>query len=84
MFGVVSFCQSFSPHGLKVSDTFDECGFHGLVVPELQRRGIYKLDYAPGTLREKLFSFGQARLPSSHPAARVRSTTSGGGDPAAS
>ena len=41
-----------------------------LVIPELQRRGIYKTDYAPGTLREKLT--GRARLPASHPAARVR------------
>jgi len=35
-----------------------------LVVPELQRRGVYKLDYMPGTLREKLFGPGQAHLPS--------------------
>ena len=41
-----------------------------LVVPELRRRGVYKTGYAPGTLREKLS--GQARLPDSHPAARVR------------
>ncbi|HEY8289078.1 MAG TPA: LLM class flavin-dependent oxidoreductase, partial [Acetobacteraceae bacterium] len=43
-----------------------------LVVPELQRRGVYKHDYAPGTLREKLYGPGRARLPESHPAARVR------------
>jgi FMN-dependent oxidoreductase (nitrilotriacetate monooxygenase family) len=43
-----------------------------LVVPELQRRGVYKLDYALGTLREKLNGAGRARLPSTHPAARVR------------
>jgi alkanesulfonate monooxygenase len=47
--------------------------FAQLVVPELQRRGVYKIDYAPGTLREKVFGPGQARLPSSHPAARFRS-----------
>lgn len=41
------------------------------VVPELQTRGLYKHDYAPGTLREKLFGRGP-RLPSSHPAAAVR------------
>ena len=29
-----------------------------LVVPELQRRGVYKHEYAPGTLREKLFGRG--------------------------
>jgi hypothetical protein len=40
-------------------------------VPELQRRGIYKRDYAPGTLREKLFGAGP-RLPESHPGARYR------------
>ena len=40
------------------------------VIPELQRRGVYKTAYAPGTLREKLT--GRARLPASHPAARVR------------
>ncbi len=41
-----------------------------LVVPELQRRGIYKQDYAPGTLRAKLT--GADRLPESHPAAGFR------------
>ena len=46
-----------------------------LVVPELQRRGVYKLDYAPGTLREKLYGPGRARLPDSHPAARTRQET---------
>lgn len=46
-----------------------------LVVPELQRRGVYKLDYAPGTLREKLYGAGRARLPDSHPAARTRQET---------
>ncbi len=42
-----------------------------LVVPELQSRGLFKRDYAPGTFREKLFGRGP-RLPSSHPAAAVR------------
>ncbi len=42
------------------------------VVPLLQERGVYKRDYAPGTLREKLYGEGRARLPGSHPAARVR------------
>ena len=42
-----------------------------LVVPELQARGLYKHDYAPGTLREKLFGAGP-RLPANHPAALVR------------
>ena len=42
-----------------------------LVVPELQRRGVYKEAYAPGTLREKLFGGGRM-LPPSHPAASFR------------
>ena len=46
--------------------------FVGLVVPELQRRGVYKREYHPGTLREKLFGAGRARLASPHPAARYR------------
>ena len=41
------------------------------VVPELQRRGVYRTAYEPGTLRHKLFGRG-ARLPNSHPAARFR------------
>jgi len=41
-------------------------------VPELQRRGVYKLDYRPGTLREKLFGPGRAHLALPHPAARYR------------
>ena len=45
--------------------------FVELVIPELQRRGVYKREYAPGTLREKLF--GQtARLGADHPAQLYR------------
>ncbi len=43
-----------------------------LLVPELQRRGRYKVEYRPGTLRQKLFPNGGARLPESHPAAASR------------
>ena len=46
--------------------------FVDLIVPELQRRGRYKLDYAPGTLREKFYGPGRARLSADHPAARFR------------
>jgi alkanesulfonate monooxygenase len=42
-----------------------------LVVPELQERGAFKRDYAPGTFREKLFGRGP-RLPGNHPAGAVR------------
>jgi hypothetical protein len=44
--------------------------FIDLVVPILQERGVYKRDYRPGTLRDKLF--GHARLPATHPAAAHR------------
>ncbi|HET6183373.1 MAG TPA: LLM class flavin-dependent oxidoreductase [Acetobacteraceae bacterium] len=46
--------------------------FVDLIVPELQRRGAFKTEYAPGTLREKLYGPGRARLPGTHPAAKVR------------
>lgn len=46
--------------------------FVNLVIPELQARGSYKLDYEPGTLREKLFEAGQPTLPGRHPAAGYR------------
>ena len=46
--------------------------FIELVVPRLQARGAYKERYAPGTLREKLFPQGGARLPAVHPAAAYR------------
>jgi long-chain alkane monooxygenase len=51
--------------------------FVELIVPELQRRGVYKREYRPGTLREKLYGPGRARLPQSHPSAayRYNSTT---------
>ncbi|HVI86923.1 MAG TPA: LLM class flavin-dependent oxidoreductase [Dongiaceae bacterium] len=37
-----------------------------LLVPELQKRGAYKTEYAPGTLRQKLFGRGP-RLAADHP-----------------
>ena len=42
------------------------------VVPVLQKRGLMQEDYAEGTLREKLFGKGQARLLDRHPASRYR------------
>ena len=41
------------------------------VVPELQRRGVYRTAYEPGTLRDKLFGRGP-RLPGTHRAAQYR------------
>jgi FMN-dependent oxidoreductase (nitrilotriacetate monooxygenase family) len=46
--------------------------FVEMVVPELQRRGVFKTEYREGTLREKLYGRGRARLPASHPAAAYR------------
>jgi alkanesulfonate monooxygenase len=43
-----------------------------MLVPELTRRGRYKAAYAEGTLREKLFGAGRARLSTPHPAAQYR------------
>jgi len=51
-------------------ETFSD--FVDLVVPELQRRGVYKEAYRPGTLREKFYGAGRAHLPEAHPAARHR------------
>jgi FMN-dependent oxidoreductase (nitrilotriacetate monooxygenase family) len=51
--------------------------FVELVIPEMQRRGIYKVDYRPGTLREKLYGAGRWRLPDVHPVADFRFKTSG-------
>ncbi|WP_426115536.1 LLM class flavin-dependent oxidoreductase [Massilia sp. PWRC2] len=42
-----------------------------LIVPELQRRGRYRTDYAAGTLREQLLGAGP-RLPLTHPGRQVR------------
>ena len=46
--------------------------FVELIVPELQRRGVFKREYQPGTLREKLYGPGRARLSQNHPAAIYR------------
>lgn len=46
--------------------------FVDLVVPALQERGLFKAEYAEGTLRQKLFGGESGRLPASHPAAAFR------------
>ncbi|CAH2602416.1 Dimethyl-sulfide monooxygenase [Rhodovastum atsumiense] len=46
--------------------------FVDLVVPELQNRGVFKTEYAPGTLREKLQGPGRAHLPAEHVGASFR------------
>jgi len=42
------------------------------VVPVLQKRGLYRTSYDTGTLRERFFESGTARLPDSHPGAAFR------------
>jgi long-chain alkane monooxygenase len=54
-------------------ETFSDIVTH--LVPELQKRGRYKCDYASGTLREKLFG-GGPRLPKTHVGARYRNLPS--------
>ena len=46
--------------------------FIDLVIPELQRRGSYKTAYDNGSLREKFFPEGGARLPERHVGASYR------------
>jgi long-chain alkane monooxygenase len=50
----------------------DIVDFVDMVVPELQRRGVYKTSYEEGTLREKLYGKGRRYLPDDHPAANYR------------
>ncbi len=50
-----------------------------MLVPELTRRGRYKSAYAEGTLREKLFGAGRARLTAQHPASAVSAGCAGEG-----
>ena len=51
-------------------ETFSD--FVDLVVPELQRRGVFKRDYDDGVFREKLRGKGQRYLPDNHPGAQFR------------
>ncbi|MDF2435162.1 MAG: long-chain alkane monooxygenase [Mucilaginibacter sp.] len=46
--------------------------FIAYVIPELQRRGLYRTKYEESTLRERLFGAGNTRLPDQHPGARYR------------
>ncbi|MGQ4274654.1 LLM class flavin-dependent oxidoreductase [Terrihabitans sp. B22-R8] len=56
----------------RVVEPANLADFVDLVVPELQNRGVYKTEYAPGTLREKIYGSGHARLSSRHPGAGFR------------
>jgi FMN-dependent oxidoreductase (nitrilotriacetate monooxygenase family) len=58
-----NFCYVVMP------ETFEDIVEH--VVPELQRRGLFKTEYEPGTYRDKLFGHGP-RLKDVHPGAKFR------------
>jgi alkanesulfonate monooxygenase SsuD/methylene tetrahydromethanopterin reductase-like flavin-dependent oxidoreductase (luciferase family) len=68
-FGVDGFLLSQMISPGSVEDFVD------LVVPELQRRGRYRVEYAESTLRERFA--GQARLLESHPGAAHRGRKEG-------
>jgi long-chain alkane monooxygenase len=55
--------QAYSP------GTFSE--FVDNVVPELQKRGIYRTEYEGSTLRENMFGRGRKHLPDDHPARKL-------------
>ncbi len=46
--------------------------FVELVVPELQRRGLFRTEYEGTTFRENLLGPGLSRLPCGHPGAQFR------------
>ncbi|WP_099354463.1 LLM class flavin-dependent oxidoreductase [Fredinandcohnia onubensis] len=48
--------------------------FIDLVIPELQKRGIYKTEYEQGSFREKIFNHGSSLLPNDHPGSQYRKT----------
>jgi len=54
--------------------TFEE--FVDGVVPVLQKRGMMQTEYEDGTLREKIYGAGHARLSLPHPAAQYRRSES--------
>jgi len=48
--------------------------FRDYIVPELQRRGIYRTEYEGSTLRENIFGTGRKRISENHHAASFRLT----------
>ncbi len=61
--------DGFNLSRLAVPESYED--FADLVVPELQSRGLYKTEYAEGTLRRKLFA-AEDRLPARHAGAAFR------------
>lgn len=74
---IIAWVDAMDVDGLNLSYAITPAGFEDLgtyVVPELQRRGRFKHDYAAGTLREKLYGPYRRRLSDNHPAAVRRRT----------
>ncbi len=63
--GIDGFNLAYTVNPESITDFVD------MVVPELQRRGVYKTEYRSGTLREKLFG-ESPRLQAPHPATKFR------------
>ena len=61
--------DGFNLAGVVMPETFE--AVVDLLVPEPQARGLFKRDYAEGTLRHKLFGAGD-RLAAPHPVAALR------------
>ncbi|WP_250481735.1 NtaA/DmoA family FMN-dependent monooxygenase [Caballeronia sp. NCTM5] len=61
--GVNMICQYFP-------DSYRDFIEH--VIPVLQERGLAQREYAPGTLRQRMFPDTDGRLPDRHPAAKYR------------
>lgn len=64
--------DGFNLTRLVTPETYED--FADLVVPELQSRGSFKTEYAPGSLRHKLFGSGD-RLPARHAVQAFRGRT---------
>lgn len=56
--------------GFNIAQVYSPGTFYEFVnhvVPELQKRGIYRTEYEGATLRENLFGKGRVHLPINHP-----------------
>lgn len=66
----VSGIDGFNVRQIVSPDSFRD--FVELVIPELQRRGLFRQEYEDGTFRERLFGQGKQQLPATHPGAQYR------------
>ena len=61
--------DGFNVHSNVSPESYED--FVELVIPALQKRGLFRAGYDPdqATLRERLFGAGCTRLPATHPGA---------------